>query len=537
MSDVAAIHGAPVNYLNAEKGIRSWLTTTDHKRIGILYLYSVFTFFFFAVILGFVIRLQLLQPGVNLVDNEIYNRILTLHGLTMIFLFIIPGMPGIFGNFFLPILIGARDVAFPRLNLLSWYFYIVGGLMALVSVTLGGPDTGWTFYVPYSWKTGANITFPLLSAFILGWSSILTGINFVTTIHRLRHKDMAWMKMPLFSWAMYATSWIQVVATPVVGILLLLVMVERFLGVGIFDPTKGGDPLLYQHVFWIYSHPAVYVMILPAMGIASEIIPTFARKTIFGYAFIAMSSVAIAAIGSLVWGHHLFTSGMSDEARIIFSFLTFLVAVPSAVKVFNWIATLYGASIRLDPPMLLAMMFIVEFSVGGLTGLILGSLSADVHLHDTAFVVGHFHYTMFGGAGSVVFAACYYWFPKMFGRMYNRTVAYVGILLFFAGFNFTYFSLMLAGAAGMPRRYSDYLPEFTSYHQVSTFGSWVMVLGILVMAVNLIHGMRRGPRAPDNPYGGQTLEWKTTSPPPTENFHGEPDLSRGPYQYPVVVEP
>ena len=527
---------AATNYLNAEKGILSWLTTTDHKRIAVLYLCTVMVFFLFAMSLGVVLRLQLLAPGFHLVDNEVYNRVLTLHGLTMIFLFIIPGMPGIFGNFFLPILIGARDVAFPRLNLASWYLYVTGGLLALVSVSLGGTDSGWTFYVPYSWKTGANVAFPLLAAFILGWSSILTGLNFVTTVHRLRDKAMGWRRMPLFVWSVYATSWIQVIASPVVGILLVLVLAERFLGIGIFDPTKGGDPVLYQHVFWIYSHPAVYIMILPAMGIASEVIPTFARRTIFGYSFIAASSIAIAAIGSLVWGHHMFTSGMSNEARVVFSFLTFLVAVPSAVKVFNWVATMYGGSIQLDPPMVLALVFIVLFSVGGLTGLILGSLSTDIHLTDTAFVVGHFHYTMFGGAASMFFAACHYWFPKMFGRMHNRRVAFVAIWLFFAGFNMTYMSLMFAGAAGMPRRYADYLPEFTAYHQTSTVGSWIMVAGILLMFGNLAHGIFRGARAGANPYGGKTLEWQTTSPPPTENFHGEPDLTTGPYDYPVEVE-
>jgi cytochrome c oxidase subunit 1 len=524
------------SYLGAERGLWSWLTTTDHKRIGILYLVLVAFFFLFAVGLGFTMRLHLVDPAQKLLSNDAYNRVLTLHGIAMIFLFIIPAIPSIFGNFFLPILIGARDVAFPKLNLMSWYLYAAGGLLALVSVALGGPDTGWTFYVPYSFQTGANVTWPLLGAFLVGWSSILTGINFVATVHRLRHPKMRWSQLPLFVWATYATAWIQVIVTPVVGILLVLVLAERFLGVGIFDPTKGGDPVLYQHVFWIYSHPAVYIMVLPAMGVVSEIIPTFARRTIFGYKFIAASSLGIASIGSLVWGHHMFTSGMADEARIIFSFLTFLVAVPSAIKVFNWLATLYGGSIEFSPPLLLSLQFVALFSIGGLTGLMLASLSTDVHLHDTSFVVGHFHYTMFGGAGSAFLAACHYWFPKMFGRMYNERVAYLGIALFFVGFNLTYMPLMLAGVAGMPRRYADYLPEYAAFHQLSSAGAWFLVGGLLVMFGNLALSIFRGRVAAADPYGGKTLEWTTASPPPPENFHGEVELKHGPYDYPVEVE-
>jgi cytochrome c oxidase subunit 1 len=534
------------NYIDARKGLMSWLVTTDHKRIGILYLIGMTVFFLFAVSMAVLMRLELLAPnftdagepipGNQLFGPDVYNRILTLHGVSMIFLFIIPGIPAVFGNFFLPIMIGAPDVAFPRLNLLSWYFFVAGAILALASVMFGGPDTGWTFYVPYSVQTEHNVLLPMLAAFVLGWSSILTGLNFVTTVHRMRDPRMPWFKMPLFIWALYSTGWVQLIATPVVGITLVLVLMERFLGLPIFDPARGGDPVLYQHMFWIYSHPAVYIMVLPPMGVVSEIIPTFSRKTIFGYKFIAFSSMAIASIGSLVWGHHMFTSGMADFGRIVFSFLTFFVAVPSAVKVFNWLATMYQGSVKLDPPMVWALMWIPLFSIGGLTGLINASLSLDVHLHDTAFIVAHFHYTMFGGAGSVFFAALHYWWPKMFGRMYDRTTALVAAGVFFIGFNLTYFPLFIAGALGMPRRYADYVSDYTLWHQLSTIGSWVMVAGILLMILNLVRSLF-GPRsAPDDPWGGATLEWRTHTPPPVLNFAGTPDLSRGPYEYPTEVK-
>lgn len=526
----------PPNYLRAGTGVLSWLLTTDHKRIGILYLVGIMVFFLFAALMALMFRLELIAPGQQFFDNDVYNRILTLHGVAMIFLFIIPGIPAVFGNFFLPIMIGAPDVAFPRLNLLSWYCYAVGGLMALGSVMMGGPDTGWTFYVPYSMKTEQNVLVPMSAAVILGWSSILTGVNFVTTVHRMRAKGMGWFQMPLFIWSLYSTGWIQVLATPVVGITLILVLLEKFAGVAIFDPARGGDPLLYQHLFWIYSHPAVYIMILPAMGIVSEIIPTFSRKTIFGYKFIAFSSIAIASIGSLVWGHHMFSSGMSDTARIVFSFLTFFVAVPSAVKVFNWLATMYKGSVALEPPMVWTLMFIFLFTIGGLTGLWNASLSLDLHITDTSFVVAHFHYTMFGGTGVIFFAGMLYWWPKMFGRLYNKTAAHVAGVIFFIGFNLTYFPLFMAGMAGMPRRYADYLPEYTSYHRASTIGSWIMVASLLLLIGTLVHALFRGRKATDNPWGGATLEWRTNTPPPVLNFAGRPDMSRGAYEYPAEVE-
>lgn len=524
-----------LDYRGRFKGILGWILSTDHKRIGLLYLYSMGLFLMVGVFFGFMMRLELIAPGKVIIEPQTYNSFFTLHGIIMIFLFIIPGLPAVFGNFFLPILIGAKDVAFPRINLLSWWLFAIGGGLAITSVFLpGGPaDTGWTFYVPYSIRSTTNVLPAAFAAFILGFSSILTGINFVTTIHRLRAPGMDWFKMPLFIWSLYATAWIQVLATPIIGITLLLVAVERLFGIGLFDPALGGDPVLFQHLFWIYSHPAVYIMILPAMGVISEIIPVFARRTIFGYSFIAFSSLAIAFFGSLVWAHHMFTAGMSDTGRFVFSLLTFLVAIPSAIKVFNWIATLYKGSIQLAPPMLYALGFIFLFSIGGLTGLMQGALSINIHIHDTSFIVGHFHYVMFGGTGFGIFAALHYWLPKMYGRMYNEKRAKVGFWVLITGFNLLYFPMLVMGWLGMPRRYYDYLPEFHVYHFISTIGSWILITGLLIMAINLILGVRRGAKATDNPWGGETLEWRIQTPPTHENFHEIPVITGGPYEYKI----
>ncbi len=510
-----------LEYQGKHKGLKSWILSTDHKRIGILYLTALVIFYLGGVTLGFLIRLEQFTPGRTIVDAQTYNSLFTLHGVIMIFLFVIPGLPGVFGNFFLPILIGAKDVAFPRINLLSWYLYVTGGILVILSILLpGGPaDTGWTFYIPYSVRTTTNVIFTGTAAFILGMSSILTGLNFITTIHRLRAPGMGWFKMPLFSWSIYATSWIQVLATPIIGITLLLIVVERVFGVGLFDPALGGDPVLYQHLFWIYSHPAVYIMILPAMGVISEIIPVFSHRTIFGYKFIAFSSMAIAFFGSLVWAHHMFAAGMSDTAQFAFSLLTFLVAIPSAIKVFNWTATLYKGSIELEPPMLFALAFIFLFSIGGLTGVMQGALSVDIHITDTTFIVAHFHYVMFGGTGFGMFAALHYWIPKMFGRMYNKKIAKVAFWFMFIGFNVLYFPMFVMGWLGMPRRYYDYLPEYTIYHQISTVGSWILVTGLLIMFFNLYRGIRKGTVVTENNiWGGETLEWKIKTPPIHENF-------------------
>lgn len=526
------------NYINfyqvktKHKGLLAWLLTTDHKRIGIMYLVSILTFFMVGLTFAFLMRLEMLTPGPTIVDAQTYNSFFTLHGMIMVFLFIIPGIPAVFGNFFLPLQIGAEDVAFPRLNLTSYHLYLIGAFLALYSLIFQTHiDTGWTFYVPYSLRTGTDVTLPLLAAFILGFSSILTGLNFVTTIHRMRVKGMSMFHMPLFTWALYSTAWIQVVATPIIGITIVLVLLERTFKFGIFDPTLGGDPVLYQHLFWIYSHPAVYIMAIPAFGVISDVVATFSRKSIFGYKVMAFSTLAIAFIGYMVWAHHMFTSGMSDTAVAVFSFLTFFVAIPTGVKVFNWVATLWRGTIILTAPMLFALSSIFLFSIGGLTGLHLGAISTDIHLHDTYFVVAHFHYVIIGGILSMFIAGLHYWFPKMFGKLYNERVAKIGVVMYFIGANVLYFPMFIMGYMGMPRRYFDYLPEFQVYHVISTVGSWILISSILLMFINLIIALKKGKPSGPNPWGAKTLEWVMPSPPPLLNFIETPVPSEDPYDY------
>ncbi|HVK65645.1 MAG TPA: cytochrome c oxidase subunit I [Polyangium sp.] len=522
------------NYLNQTAGVWSWLTTVDHKRIGIMYLVSVLVGFGLGGIFALLVRLELLTAKKTIMDASQYNQAFTLHGAAMVFLFIIPSIPASLGNFFLPLMIGAKDVAFPRLNLLSLYLYWIGAIFMLAAIVTGGVDTGWTFYVPYaSGVSTTSVISATFGVFVMGFSSILTGLNFIVTLHKLRAPGMSWYRMPLFLWSLYATSIIQVLATPVLGITLLLLIFERAFHIGIFDPTLGGDPVLFQHFFWFYSHPAVYIMILPGMGVATEILATNSQRRVFGYKAIAFSSVAIALVSFLVWGHHMFVSGQSELSSAIFSFLTFFVAIPSGVKMFNWLGTLWGGSIRFTVPMLYGIAFLFLFAIGGLTGLFLGMLSVDLHLHDTYFVVAHFHYVMMGSTAIAFFGGLHHWWPKMTGKMYDENLARVGFALTFIGFNWTFFTQFILGTRGMPRRYYNYLDQFQPLHAFSTYGSWVLGTGFLITFICLARSLKTGAPAPADPWGGATLEWKTASPPITENFEKAPIVTLDAYERPA----
>jgi cytochrome c oxidase subunit 1 len=528
----AAIAQERTNYLNAEHGLKSWLLTTDHKRIALLYLVSVTFFFFVGGLYALMIRLELLTPAGDLVQADTYNRLFTGHGVVMVFFFLIPVVPAILGNFLVPMMIGAKDLAFPRVNLLSWYLYMIGGLMGAHVLLTGGIDTGWTFYTPYSTAfANTNVIEAGMAAFIAGFSSILTGLNFIVTVHRMRAPGMTWSRLPLFIWAHYATSLIMILGTPVIAITLTLMMLERGLHLGIFDPKLGGDPVLFQHLFWFYSHPAVYIMILPSMGIISEIIAAFSRKRIFGYKLVALSSVAIAVIGFLVWAHHLFVAGMSVYAALIFSFITFFVGVPSAIKVFNWTATLYKGSVTFETPMLYAFGFLGLFTIGGLTGLFLATLAVDVHVTDTYFVVAHFHYVMVGGVVMGYLGGIHFWWPKITGRMYPEFWGKLAALIGFIGFNLTFFPQFILGYVGMPRRYYQYPPEFQVLNVLSTAGATVLAVGYLMPMVYMLWSLRYGEIAGDNPWNAAGLEWKTSSPPPTFNFDEPPVVDFEAYNY------
>jgi cytochrome c oxidase subunit 1 len=520
------------NYLNNGYGIKSWLLTKDHKRIAILYLITITIFFFLGGFFALMIRLELLTPKGDFLQADTYNKMFTLHGIIMVFFFLIPSIPAVLGNFLIPLMIGAKDLAFPRINLLSWYIYIVGSLFALYSIINGGVDTGWTFYTPYSTVYSNTNVIPMaIGIFINGFSAILTGLNFIVTIHTMRAPGMTWFRLPLFVWAHYATSLIQVLGTPVIAVTIVLLGLERVFGVGIFNPTLGGDPVLFQHLFWFYSHPAVYIMILPAMGVVSEMIATFGRKKIFGYSFVAFSSIAIAVYGFLVWGHHLFVSGQSVYAGMLFSFLSYFVAIPSAVKTFNWTATLYKASISYQTPMLYAFGFIGLFIVGGMTGLFLAALGIDVHLTDTYFVIAHFHYIMVGGAVLGYLGGLHMWWPKITGRMYPEGWAKLSALIIFIGFNLTFFPQFLLGYMGMPRRYHSYVDHFQVLNVMSTAGASVLGVGYLLPMIYFVWSLKYGEKAPANPWPGSGLEWQTSSPPPTENFKETPVVTWEAYEF------
>jgi len=523
------------NYLNIDYSLKSWLLTTDHKRIGILYLIAITFFFLIGGAAAALIRLELMTPANDLLQGDLYNKMFTMHGVIMVWFFLIPAVPNVLGNFIIPQMIGAKDVAFPRLNLVSWYVFMAGALITISALLAGGVDTGWTIYTPYS--TMYSNSYVVLAAsgiFIVGFSSIMTGINFIVTTHKLRAPGMTWHRLPLFIWSNYATSVILVLATPVLGMTLVLLVLERLFHVGIFDPKYGGDPLLFQHLFWFYSHPAVYVMIIPGMGVTSEIIAAFTRKRLFGYKFIAYSSMAIAFFGFLVWGHHLFVAGQSVYASLIFSFLSYAVAVPSAIKVFNWTASLQGGAIRLTTPMLYALSFIGLFTVGGLTGLFLAALAVDVQVHDTYFVIAHFHYIMVGGMVTAYLGGIHYWWPKMTGRMYSEVWGRFAAVLLFIGFNFTFFPQFILGYLGMPRRYSSYPPEFQIYHVMSSIGASVLAAGYFLPIFYLLFSLRYGEKAGPNPWNAVGLEWTTSSPPPKHNFHEVPIVTWEAYEYPVI---
>lgn len=525
------------NYLNNAYGIWSWLLTIDHKRIGLLYLFSITAFFIVGGAAAGLVRLNLVSPTGAIMTEDQYNRMFTAHGVVMLFFFLIPAVPGVLGNFFIPLMIGAKDLAFPKLNLASWYVYLIGAGFAVWAVLAGGIDTGWTLYPPYSSRSSHSNVLPgVIGAFIVGFSSIMTGLNIMVTVHKMRCPGMTWGRLPLCVWALYATSLIQLLATPVLAITLLMLGVERAFQVGIFDPALGGDPVLFQHMFWFYSHPAVYIMILPGMGVISEIIPCFSRKNIFGYKAIAWSSVGIAVVGFLLWAHHMFVAGISYYSALLFSFLSMLVAVPSAIKVFNWTGTLYRGSITFQAPMLFSLGFVVLFTIGGLTGLPLATLGTDLHLHDTYFVVAHFHFVMVGGMVLGYFAGLHYWWPKMTGRMYSDWWSRVAASIIFVGFFLTFVPQFILGYNGMPRRYPNYPAEFQVYNVLSTAGASVLGIGYLIPAVYLTLSLFIGEKAPANPWSATGLEWATPSPPTMHNFESTPVVVCGPYEYAIGVD-
>ena len=526
-----------VNYLNVEHGWKSWLFTTDHKRIAVLYLISITLMFFVGGLFAVMMRINLLSPEGTYFSAATYNRLFSMHGIIMVFFFLVPSIPATLANFLIPIMIGAKDLAFPRVNLLSWYLYVIGAIVTMYCVFVGGVDTGWTFYAPYSSTYSNSYVLPAVAGvFVAGFSSILTGLNFIVTVHKMRAPGMTWGRLPLFVWSNYATGLIQVLGTPVLAISLTLIAFERIAHVGIFDPNIGGDPILFQHLFWFYSHPAVYIMILPGMGVISEIVSCFSRKRVFGYNFVAFSSMAIAVLSFLVWGHHMFVTGESVYTAVAFSILSFMVAVPSAIKVFNWTATMYKGSVSFDTPMLYAFGFIGLFTIGGLTGLFVATLAIDVPTHGTYFIVAHFHYVMVGGMVMAFMGGLHFWWPKMTGRMYPQVLSQLSAFIIFIGFNLTFFPQFILGYMGMPRRYHAYPPEFQILNVMSTAGASILAVGYVLPLIYFLWSLKYGPKAGKNPWGAAGLEWQIQSPPTTFNFDETPIVTEEAYNYGEVEE-
>jgi len=528
----------PESYLNSEHGLKSWLLTQDHKRIGLLYLFATTFFFVIGGLAASFIRLELLTPAGDLVASDTYNKLFSIHGIIMVFFFLVPVAPAVLGNFLIPLMIGARDVAFPRLNLFSWYLFVAGGGLELYMMLFGGVDTGWTFTTPLSTHfVNTNVVAAAMGIFVAGFSSILTGLNFIVTINRMRAPGMTWFRLPLFIWSYYATAIIFVLATPVVAISMVLIVLERVVGVGVFDPSKGGDPLLFQHLFWFYSHPAVYVMILPGMGIMSEVVACFCRKRVFGYTAVAFSSVSIAVFSFFVWAHHMFIMGISNYSALVFSLMSMLVAVPSAIKVFNWSFTMHKGSITFATPMLYALGFIGLFTMGGMTGIFLASLGMDIHLTETYFIVAHFHYVMVGGMVSAVMAGLHFWWPKITGRMYPESLGKLAAAILFIGFNLTFFPQFVLGYLGMPRRYHFYPPEFQVLNVLSTAGASILAIGYILPAMYFLWSLKYGKIAGANPWRAAGLEWKTQSPPLEGNFLEIPIVTEEAYAYGDIDRP
>jgi cytochrome c oxidase subunit I len=520
------------HYLNSEYGLKSWFLTLDHKRIALLYLYTTTFFFMIGGAAAALIRLNLLTPGGELMSADTYNKVFTEHGIIMVFFFLVPVAPAVLGNFLIPLMIGARDVAFPRLNLFSWYLFSIGGCLELYMMLFGGADTGWTFTEPLSSHyVNTQVIAAAMGIFVAGFSSILTGLNFIVTIHRMRAPGMTWFRLPLFIWSYYATAVIFVLATPVIAISMVLLVLERVTGIGVFNPATGGDPLLFQHLFWFYSHPAVYVMILPGMGVISEVVACFSQKRVFGYTAVAFSSISIGVFSFMVWAHHMFIMGISNYSALIFSMFSMMVAVPSAIKVFNWSATMYKGSVTLDTPMLYSLGFIGLFTIGGCTGIMLASLGLDIHLTETYFIVAHFHYIMVGGMVSAYMAGLHFWWPKITGRMYPESADKLAAAILFIGFNITFFPQFVLGYLGMPRRYHAYPPEFQVLNVLSTAGASILAIGYLLPMLYLPWSLKYGKIAGANPWHAAGLEWETTSPPPVENFLTIPHVTHEAYNY------